>query len=453
MEEDKKPVLHNEIIKNSEGYLSAIMKYAILKGILSNSDTNRIREQLWLLLMRQTNRFTMGDSSSVPVETAQELLTSIHYCIGIHLKKYSIEESATKLKNKNLSDIFDSGQECVATLTDKGKDLLQEALKTALSIDNLSYRDTLREIGSFFKNYDYRLFAHDIPCMIDYQLCQDISELSGIEYINEYLQRFIIENRFCGHFESKNIISMLRKYCPDYKEQLINIFEPVATNAIGLALLDRNIFSLGISNADRVELQNFFQLRSEEESLENLIRSSEKLNAMLNIKDLRSAEYLKNTVIILSKRIKALKNTNGFENLFIGLREKESSIPAFQYHDGSMMDDESLRMLIEEMQDCRYLSDKVIMIRDRIHSVRDLVEVLNICFCNDEFDKLFSSFNDIEIAVIMNYLFQKKNAEGEWNPESEWEALFINYIKVLSTIRKKNIAHILGRDSGMLEME
>lgn len=423
--------------------MTVVTKHAVLNGILSSADMESIQSQLWLLIGRQSGRFTMGDSSSIPVETAQELLTSICYCIGMHLKKSGIDEGAAKLKSVNLSDLLVLGQADAAAQVDLGKKLLRKVKESALDVFNISYHDTLKEITSFFKKYDYRLFAHDIPCMIDYQLCHSVPELQGIEYVNEYLYRLLIENNFCGHFDSRRITSLLKEHCPDYREQLINIFEPVAANAIGLALLDKNILSLNISDADRVDLLNLFRLWPEEKALESLITAAEKLCSLLNIEDFPSREYLKNTASGLLSRIKVLKETSSFDNLFLGLHEQEEKVPVFQYYDGDTMDDESLRRLIEEMQDCRYLSDKITMIK-QIHSIRDLIEVLNVCFSRDEFTELFSSFNNVEIAVLMHFLLEKRGAADDWNPESEWEEKIIDYVKDLEAKRQSDIAHMLN---------
>lgn len=54
------------------------------------------------------------------------------------------------------------------------------------------------------------------------------------------------------------------------------------------------------------------------------------------------------------------------------------------FMDGDMMSDEELRQLIEELRECRYLSDKLLMVRREIHSIRDLNEILKHCFWDEE---------------------------------------------------------------------
>jgi hypothetical protein len=57
-----------------------------------------------------------------------------------------------------------------------------------------------------------------------------------------------MENLFISRFETKTVIRLLEAYCPDYPELLVNLFEPVGVNAVGLALCHGDIFSLDISS-------------------------------------------------------------------------------------------------------------------------------------------------------------------------------------------------------------
>ena len=49
-----------------------------------------LKVRLLELLAKRTDKYTMGESSSVKVETAQELLNSICYTLGIDLNRISV---------------------------------------------------------------------------------------------------------------------------------------------------------------------------------------------------------------------------------------------------------------------------------------------------------------------------------------------------------------------------
>ena len=67
-------------------YLSSFLREAYRQGLLNDVELEGIQMQILHLLARQTERYTGGESSSVRVETAQGLLLSIFYSIGLYLK-------------------------------------------------------------------------------------------------------------------------------------------------------------------------------------------------------------------------------------------------------------------------------------------------------------------------------------------------------------------------------
>lgn len=223
--------------------------------------------------------------------------------------------------------------------------MLHKAMEGALPIDNISYNDTIRSIEGFFKKYDIQFFAHKIPCSIDYQPCHAVpEELQGIEYINEYLRRIVLENRFCSRFDSGKIIELLEAYCPDYRELLINIYEPVATNALGIALFCDNVISLDMSctdvnrtddnragdnRADIVSLDitekgrkcllQLFQKWDEKELVRNLRQSAVRVSNALCVTNTSDIEYLIAVAESLSPRITAVLPTKRLDGIFISL--------------------------------------------------------------------------------------------------------------------------------------
>lgn len=413
---------------NTENYLSLILEQDLQNGILTEKELNNIQDRFWILLGKLTERFTMGDSSSVPIETAQELLKSICFTIGMYLK--ASNDSILLLNSEEMETLLESGRVKIETEIETGKALLLKAKTNALPIENISYNDTLKGIGVFFKKYDYRFFAHQIPCDIDYQLCHAVSEeLQGIEYINEYLLRLFIENEFCKRVDLKKIKSLLRSYCTDYKGLLINLYEPIVTNAVGLALLNKDITLLNITDSDISRLLCLFHKWSKDEAVEALRQASEKICHDLQITDVREKEYLKATAINLYARIEAVLPTNQLNHIFLSLSDLEEILDfGVQFVDGEMMDDDELRKLIDEINDCRYISDKIVMFKQQVHSLRDCIEILNICFWGDDCFKLYNALDETELAVLINFVYQKQNESPEWHSESGWEQQLINYV-------------------------
>jgi len=124
--------------------------------------------------------------------------------------------------------------------------------KNKIDTPNHSYNSTLSEngIGIFFKSYNLDYGAHDIPASIDYQLCNPVNDLAGVEFIQKYLENLYLENRFCLNFAAESIHHLLYGYDKGYADLLINIFEQVLTAALGCYLADRDIRELSISEED-----------------------------------------------------------------------------------------------------------------------------------------------------------------------------------------------------------
>lgn len=425
--------------ENKSNYLERVSNQAVLDGTLTNEDVEAIQIKLWHLLGQRTERHTMGGSSSVPVETAEELLKSICFTIGLYMKAMG-KSPVSLLKTANMQELLQAGWAEIESQIEIGKELLQKVKDNAPQIENISYQDTLKGIEGFFKKYDYRFFAHVIPCDIDYQLCHTVpSELQGIEYVNEYLRHLLTENKFCRNFDTEKMILLLKSYCPDYKGLLINLYEPVAINAIGLAMLDGDILALDISEKGRGELLECFQGWTKTKAVEELKRSADKLCHSLYFEDVPASEYLQMTAIELHPRIEAALPTGCLEGIFLSLLfEPAEEIPDIQFVDGDMMDNEDLRKLIDEISSCRFVSDKIAIVKREIHSLRDLIEVLNIGFWDDDCPALFDTLENSELALLLRFLY---NRQPEWHSDSGWELQLLNYARHLDDSRKSEIGY------------
>lgn len=394
---------------------------------ISEEDRILIEVKIWNLLGKRTERYTMGDSTSVPIEIAEELLNSICFSLGLELRELMNVKEV--LMEEDINDLLKASWSKIDSLMERGKKLLEAVRKSSPNIENISYNDTLNEIDKFFNKYDYRFFAHKIDCSIDYQLSNPISEkLQGIEYINEYLKALLIENEFCICFAKDSISYILNSYCSDYKELLINIFEPILTNAIGLDILGGDILTLGISALQRETLLGIFRNLSETEILVKLKSSAKSICDILGIVDNEKIEYIQKTAVNIYPRIEVRLSVGNIDNIFLSFKY-DDNLKESEFIDNDTMDNERLRNLINEINDCRFISDKIAMVKEGVNSLSDLVEVLNLCFWEDEALELFKTLSKEEIYIIKHYLDNKYEA---YSSDSEWEIKFIHYIRDLS---------------------
>ena len=284
-----------------------------------------IQRKLWCLLARQAKRYTLGDSGSIPLETGEELFSSI--CFTLKLYESENGTSSALFAGADLDALLREGVKLIEKKLALGKGLYREACLSAPKIENIAYGDTLRNIGGFFQRYDYRFFAHQIPCAMDYPLAQPVPEsLLGIEYINEYLRRTVLENHFLQHFDTSLLIRLLEAYCPDYKGLLINLYEPVAANALALALLGGDVFVLDIDATQQARLQELFFPLPGEETQAALAKAAALLCCTLNIREGAAQAYLMQTAKALSPRIRAALSGGSLAGLFLSLTQPAFSL-------------------------------------------------------------------------------------------------------------------------------
>jgi hypothetical protein len=290
---------------------------------LTPEEAALVRRKLLALLARRTGLYTALDSSSVPVETAQELLTSLGFTLGLALR--SSGGSAKRMVTEDLDTLYRQGVQILEERLNLGKRLFITASLGLPAIENASLRDTMRGIRLFFRRYDLHFFAHQIPAVLDYQLSRAVPDsFLGIEYIVEYLRRLIIENDFLRRFAPDQVAGLLRSFCPDYRSLPVNLFEPAAANAVGRALLkgplplatDDRVQWLFFTEEDRRLLAVLFESLPEPGARSALRGAAARLCRTLDIRDPAAQAYLENTASDLYPRIAAALPHGGLGGIF-----------------------------------------------------------------------------------------------------------------------------------------
>lgn len=152
----------------------------------TEAETDQFFLNLWHLLAKQAERYTMGDSTSVPVETAQELLASICFTLQFEMEVSGL--SSRDLLGMNLYVVLKNGQAHLERKSKEVKALWEHIYALAESLDNSNLIESLALIGQFFKKYDYHFFAHQTPWDMGILLFgPDIEDRKGITYVEAYL--------------------------------------------------------------------------------------------------------------------------------------------------------------------------------------------------------------------------------------------------------------------------
>ena len=218
--------------------------------------------QVWGVLAKQVALFTMGESTSIPEYDAYRLLASTCFVLDVDTDDPDagamlavLDEGAEAVFARNLRRIEERAAQVDG--------LWKEVCLNMPLLESVALRDTLESLRNFAARYDPRFFAHEIPADIDYPLCRPVSEsLQGVAYVTTYLERLLAECRFLQRFELERCRAVLRRVHPAYGELIVNLFEPVATNAVGCALANSDVRFLRVGEEGRARIAQLLASRS-----------------------------------------------------------------------------------------------------------------------------------------------------------------------------------------------
>lgn len=273
-----------------------------------------IQSQLWELLQRQVQRYTMGESGSIPVETAEELLRGLSYLLREGVR--SVANGQGMLLEGALDQLVQRGLEQVEQQVQEALRRYQIIRSRPPVVTNRAYRDTVNHIQSFFHTYDPRFLPHMVPCAIDYQLFLPVSEgLSGVGYLNQYLTHLAVENRVLSCFDRGIAQDVLNAACVDYEDLHINLYEPVFQNALGRCLLRQDVSLLSITPGEREQLDEQLSPLSLAALGNTVEQGALELADLLRMPEL--AAYLRRSAWELLPRLQVALEHHSLEGVFV----------------------------------------------------------------------------------------------------------------------------------------
>ena len=285
--------------------------------------------ELLELLALKCDEWTRGESSSLPAEKAQEILTSIMYVISLARKEeqsapagFDVDESDSKAAivqqdGVPISELFEHGLVCVQKKLFSCHMLQRRILKNLFNTPNVFYRSTISGgISGFFKLYSPQFSAHEIHITADYPVCLGRPELEGVEFIEEYLSRIDAENAFCRLFEPMAVHRLLLGLSPDYAQLPVNIFEPVLLAALGLIIVGRLPAGLDLTAYDVLLLEDTFCGKTKGQIESALKTALDHLTVYLDVPE-RSIAYAAACLPMLAANISNAAEQNTLDKVFL----------------------------------------------------------------------------------------------------------------------------------------
>lgn len=210
-----------------------------------------VQQALWQVLAKQVALYTMGESSSLPEYDAHRLLASACFVLGIDPDDPQPDETLVReLAAEGPEAVFEHAVARVEREAARTEALWRDVCLGTPLLESIALKDTLESLRGFRSRYAPRFFAHEVPADIDYPLAQPVPEsLQGVDYVNAYLERLLVENRFMQRFDVVRCRRLLHAVHPQYGELILNLFEPIAANAVGCALAGCDVRGLRLDEA------------------------------------------------------------------------------------------------------------------------------------------------------------------------------------------------------------
>lgn len=435
-------------------YTISLLNEALHVGLIDQATLDGVQAQVMVILADLIRKYTKGESSSLKVETTQRLLMSIFYAIDAGISSFDdSQEALHSLESDNIEEIYKRGLDLLESCLTGSQELYQEVEKNKLSVQIEAYHSTINALPDFFLNYDLLYSAQDTMANIDYPLLFDDMSIQGVLYIKQYLEKLRLEDQFCRLFAPGDVNRLLynygRVYRINYSEALINVFEIVLNNAIYSVLSGNSEVILRISQEQFEHLQKKFMGLAHSHISSLVEEAIEILIKQLRIDQPRTQDYIRNFKSeCLSRFINGLAY-NCLENVILIDKEQTHQFDIV-FDEGNRLDDESFRLLVDDIMDCNFTKRKTEIVRCSIYSLGDFIDILEAdCFFGDEYYDLFNSLGDMELSVLARIVFIEEirsnlmcfslASPGAKASEMEWQIEFCNFLTSLSPDRIESI--------------
>ena len=255
---------------------------------LSPEEQQRIMAQMYQLMGKQVQSYhkhrSMGNSSSVSMELAQELMESM---------EYTMNQSGGLYANPNAEIALRLGQQILEEKVNKARNLLELVLATAPDWQTECRWETLRYLRHYLDTYDHLHLAHRGPDELYYPILISTPEgTQGIDTCLFYLNILWIENQIMAAIPEAVLDSFWDRLPAGTQNQC----EHILINGMGRALIGVDSASLTFEPEQQMKLM-IAMLTATEEKLKE---ASNSLCNQLNLTDRSARRYVQAIVPMLS---------------------------------------------------------------------------------------------------------------------------------------------------------
>ncbi len=181
-------------------------------------------DELLPIVADLAQQYTKGANTSVTYEKARQFMEAVLYCIGMCEK--NILENQLPVSGDNLSarDAYRAGYRAAARKVAQTREKYNEMITEFRAYGNENYQDSVtKAIPGFFLYYDVKFAPQETIITMDYPTLRPITDMTGINAIEKYVDFICLEQRFMNQFPENYICDVLERYEKNYRRQFYNI--------------------------------------------------------------------------------------------------------------------------------------------------------------------------------------------------------------------------------------
>ncbi|MBC3937306.1 hypothetical protein D4A47_00160 [Anaerotruncus massiliensis (ex Liu et al. 2021)] len=418
-------------------YTASLMRRAADAGLLDERALAAMQEGLLGLLRSQIEEITRGESSSVPAETADQLMDDIGYCIDVALKHAPTpQESLALLREHSMDALYRMGTGLLDREERACEGLLSRVRATRTPTVNEGYRILLDvTFPQYLRDWKVRRHPGDFVVLTEYPLAREVSA-SGIFGVRERLESLALENRFCGRF-APVLDGLLRGWARQNRtspaEAYVNLFTITLQNLLLARLLGREDAALGAG--ERAGLEERLRPLAPEQRAALLLRAAEGLIDSCAFENARLNDYIREGAARFAGEV---NRAGGALTPFAVVAEEDAPL---LFIDGERLGNDAFSAVADEVLLCDDAARKAQIIREELRSLDDLCDLLGAgCVYDDEYAEIFSSFDEATAALLLGRI-RAVWEEGALRPldEIEWQEAFANWFNRLGADCRERI--------------
>ena len=216
-------------------------------------------EELIPIVGRLAEKYTAYEHTSIPYETAQQLMQAVLYCMR-------------EVENSCPGEAVAQGNLSALQVYEAGVRRVEEKVKSALALYNeisMAFADyghqclydaVVKGLPEFFRRYDIKFCPQDTILTLDYPVCKDISDDTGIDKIYKFILCIQAEQKFLAMFPEGYVADVWSNYNSRwYGDMTENLCEIVLMETAGHVLAGKPLEEQDFTEEDYQRIQKIWE--------------------------------------------------------------------------------------------------------------------------------------------------------------------------------------------------